>query len=324
MAQPCHALFLDRRVADVNKLLERVDDICPFPAVAQRLMALTHDHRASVKAIADTLQTDPALAMQALRVANSAAFYRANGEPICDLRQAVVSIGLEALDSMAGAMALLASFATPDELSLDLHARSAVCGSIASSVMSVSRGERHYLPFISGLLCGIGTLACLAVDGPGYIDLRGQAAAQGVAGSIAFALACEDLESARYGIPSRAIGARLVRRHRLPEDVASAVGAEPLQSAEAPLLVRATVFARTAAPMVLSARDTPNPKLAADIEEAARSSALVEIETPELVRRCVGAVATAERSLRDARTAPARARPQSPSERSLQTRRIRS
>lgn len=154
-----------------NELLDRVIDICPFPATAQRLMALANDDAAPMEAIAAAVQADPALATQLLRVANSAAFRYSGAEPIRDLRQALVMIGLSELRTMAGAMALLATFATRDELSLDLHRTSAVSGSIAAALVP---GATRSLPFVCGLLCEVGALACLAVDGPSYVDLLGR------------------------------------------------------------------------------------------------------------------------------------------------------
>src|SRR5579883_1011709 len=155
---------LDRPFPNANELLDRVVDICPFPATAQRLMALVNDDTASIEAIAGAVQLDPALATQVLRMANSAAFRHAGAGATRDLRQALVTIGLEELRIMAGAMALLATFATRDELSLDLHRTSAVSGSIADAIAPPGPGLARSLPFICGLLCEVGALACLAVD----------------------------------------------------------------------------------------------------------------------------------------------------------------
>src|SRR5271165_3620015 len=128
---------IERPFPNANILLDRIVDICPFPATAQRLMLLVNDERAPMDAMAAAVQCDPALATQVLRVANSAAFRHAGMDAVRDLRQALVTIGLEELRMMAGAMALLATFATRDELSLDLHRTSAVSGAIAQAIGSV-------------------------------------------------------------------------------------------------------------------------------------------------------------------------------------------
>ena len=297
-------LSFKQRFADVNHLVDHVADICPFPAAAQRLMALTNDDHSSMEAIAETLGSDPALATQVLRVANSAAFHRTGAERVRELRQAVVLLGLDALRTMAGAMALLANFATRDELSLDLQAESTVCGSIAATAAPMSPVEGRGIPFICGLLCEVGALACLAVDGHGYVELQREAIRVGGPGAVNIAIAREGFEVARYGFPSRTIGARLLRRHHLPEDIASAIEATLWQERDAPVVLRTTAFARIVAPLVVDARGRRDAGLTAEIREAARCSSLFELDTDELVRRCVVAAANADRSLRAARAAP--------------------
>lgn len=296
--------FSDRCRGDVTVLLDAVEDICPFPAAAQRLIALTNDERSPVEAIARTLASDPALATQVLRVANSAVFRRAGAENVADLRHAIVTIGLGALRTMAGAMAMLATFATGDELSLDLHARSAVCGSIAATAAPTSPAEERGLRFICGLLSEVGALACLAVDGPGYLELRRRTIGAGSPWTVDAEILRERLEVAHYGLPARAIGARLLRRHRLPENIARAIEAPPEQPPDAPLIHRVTAFARIAASVVIRARGGPDDALTARLRDAARSTSLFELETEDLVRRCVAAAVNAREALRAGR-APA-------------------
>jgi HD-like signal output (HDOD) protein len=294
---------LGRPFANANQMLDRVVDICPFPATAQRLMALVNDDRAPLEAIAAAVQCDPALATQVLRVANSAAFRLPGVDAVRDLRQALVVLGLGELRMMAGAMALLATFATRDELSLDLHRTSAVSGAIAEAIAPMSDGAARSLPFICGLLCEVGALACLAVDGPGYVDLW-QRAVNGHAGSWSPDLSGrrDALETRRYGITTRTIGARLLRRHQLPPEIALAIEAAPEPSPNLPLIHRATAFARIATLLVvgpLSSRDSV--VLTAQIGDLARLTSLVEFEPADVARRCILAATTMERTLRASR-----------------------
>ncbi len=275
-------------------------EICPFPASSQRLLALVSSESASMDEIASVVASDPALATQSLRIANSTEFRRAGAEPVRDLRRALVAIGLDALRNMAGAMALLATFATPDELSLDLHARGAVSGSIAAS-LAVSSGPDRGLPFLCGLLCEVGALACLAVDGPAYLELRKRTISITGAWSANVALAREDLERLRYGVTTRTIGARLLRRHLLPAEIARAVEAGPRLAPHAPLLHRATAFARLATPVVVIARGLAQSTLTTQLAELAKLTA-IDVDATELARICLSAASNAERSLRSARS----------------------
>lgn len=299
----------ERPFPNANELLDRVVDICPFPATAQRLMALANDEDAPLDAIAAAVQTDPALATQVLRVANSAAFRYSGAEPVRDLRQALIAIGLGELRTMAGAMALLATFATRDELSLDLHRTSAVSGSIAAALVP---GATRSLPFVCGLLCEVGALACLAVDGPAYVDLLHRAhhgdATRGSDGSHEkwsrrAPVARDELETKRYGTTTRAIGARLLRRHNLPYDIANAIEAAPRQPPGTPLVHRATAFTRIATPLVVGrAFSGETAGLAALLGDVADWTSLFELDGAELARRSLAAAADAERAIQSTRS----------------------
>ncbi len=294
---------LDRPFPNANVLLDKVVDICPFPATAQRLMVLVNDERAQVDSIAAAVQCDPALATQVLRVANSAAFRHTGAEPVRDLRQALITVGLEELRMMAGAMALMATFATRDELSLDLHRTSAVSGSIAEVIAPAGPGVARGLPYICGLLCEVGALACLAVDGPGYVELWQRTVhSNGGRWSPEAVTARDALELKRYGITTRTVGARLLRRHQLPQEIGAAIEASPLSSPEVPLIHRATAFARIATLLVVDALRTKNSTaLKEQIAEVARLTSFADVGVDELVRRSVLAATNMEKTLRAAR-----------------------
>lgn len=277
-------------------------DICPFPATAQRLMALANDESSPLDSIAIAVATDPALATQVLRVANSAAYRPMGAAPVRDLRQALVNIGLDALRTMAGAMALLASFATRDEVSIDLQGTSAVSGSIAATVTQRMPGMTPSLPFLCGLLCEVGSLACLAVDGPGFVELWGRTVQAHGPWTEKTALARDDLEMKRYGATTRTIGARLLKRHLLPKEIAEAIEAAPPLAPAAPLLHRATAFARLATPGAVRAHSMSNQvALQEQVREIAKFTSLADIEHAELVRRCDAAAGYAEKTLKATR-----------------------
>jgi HD-like signal output (HDOD) protein len=265
-------------------------------------MVLVNDETATLEAIAGAVQCDPALATQVLRMANSAAFRQAGGATR-DLRQALVTIGLEELRIMAGAMALLATFATRDELSLDLHRTSALSGSIADAITPASAGLARSLPFICGLLCEVGALACLAVDGPGYVELWRRTVKADGPWTPNHVAARDALETKRYGVTTRTIGARLLRRNQLPQEIAMAIESGPRQPPGAPLFHRATAFARIATVLVVEAQRTPTTSavLGEQIAEVAKMTSLVELEPADLLKRCVVAASEMERNLRSSR-----------------------
>ena len=286
-----------------DDLLDRVADICPLPAAAQRLMALVHDEQTPIDSIAAAVLCDPALTAQVLRVSNSAAFRHAGAEPVRDLRHALITIGIEELRIMAGAMALLATFATRDELSLDLHRTSAVCGSIVRAIAQPPAGGSRSLPFLCGLLSEVGVLACLAVDGPGYLELWRRVRHVHEGGWSPLVVAERDaLETRRYGVTTRTIGGRFLRRHHLPDEIADVIEIPPTQPLGAPLLHRATAFARIVTAIIVEALGRKRAGgLGEQVEEVAKMTCLVEFQTADLVQRCLAAAADMDRTLRATR-----------------------
>jgi HD-like signal output (HDOD) protein len=157
------------------------------------------------------------------------------------------------------------------------------------------------LPLICGLLCEVGALACLAVDGPGYVELwRRTMQRPWTPDSVK---ARDGLEIRRYGLTTRSIGARLLRRHQLPNEIASAIEASPESGSSAPALHRATAFARIGTVLVIDAlKSQDSTTLTEQLTEVAKMTSLAELDLPELLRRCVLAAANMDRTLRATRT----------------------
>lgn len=107
----------------------------------------------------------------------------------------------------------------------------------------------------------------------------------------------------RYGTTTRVIGARLLRRHNLPYDIANAIEASPRQPPGTPLVHRATAFARIATPLVVDAGGARGiGGLTALLADVADWTSLIELEPGELARRSLAATADAERTIRSARS----------------------
>jgi HD-like signal output (HDOD) protein len=82
-----------------DALVREVKELRPLPTIALRLVAMGEDSRFSAQDLAGTIQTDQALTMKILRLANSAAF----GLPrrVKSLREAIVLLGFRDVRSMA-------------------------------------------------------------------------------------------------------------------------------------------------------------------------------------------------------------------------------
>lgn len=223
------------------KLLDDVVRLCPLPATTKKVAELASSDRASIGGIVAAISTDPALATAVLRVANSALY---GGIKVAQLNAAVMRIGLRELKELVAAMSVLAAFRSNDVVQKTLHEQSVLAGAIASKVAKATRLMSPSSASTCGLLCEIGAMACLAVDGREYAKLWKETS-RDYASRLA-------RERERYSVTSYEVGRLFLVRNSLPEEVANAVGAE-LTAPETPLQPSQLVclLARHAAATVL-------------------------------------------------------------------------
>lgn len=223
-----------------RELLERIQTVCPLPASTQRVVELTSRDDANMNEIAEAIAIDAPMAAEVLRLANSAG--RGQRGRIDTLEQAVVSLGLSELNTMATAMAMLAAFASEHELSSGLHERALTAGSIARFLAPELglRRERSQA-FLAGLLCEVGAMGLLAVDNSyGTILSTHKASLE----------ARSDAEVERYGHTSFELGADLLAANGLPDSITEAVRGELVST-----LVNLTSYVRIATATVFAVAD---------------------------------------------------------------------
>jgi HD-like signal output (HDOD) protein len=276
----------------IATLLDRVAEVCPLPATTHKVMALANSDRSSIADVARVISTDPALAAAVLRVANSAVFGAGN---VDRLDSAVIRIGLRELRELAGAMSLLAAFRSQAEVQLQLHDRSVVSGSIANRLAKETGQAVTATAFTCGLLCEIGAMACLAVDGKMYMPIW-----KGSTNSLTERI---DREKERYTVSSFEIGRRFLARNSLPENVCNAVGIEfGSDTSQSLPLDKITLLARHSAPIVLSAgREGGYTKVGERLESLAEQVGLANLDGKLLFDVCVRAGVLAEAALRQVR-----------------------
>ncbi|HEY8944852.1 MAG TPA: HDOD domain-containing protein [Polyangiaceae bacterium] len=290
MSQPAHTL---EAMDGLAALLDRVTEVSPLPATAQRILELTQSDEISIPNLSRVIATDPALASAVLRIANSAAY---GGRNIDKLDVALMRIGTRELRDMAAAMCVLAAFRSPGELSLRLHDRSVVSGAICSRIAKESGTASTGTAFTCGLLAEIGAMACVAVDGKAYVQLWQQAL-----GSEQRRL---ELERERYGtFTSLDVGYHFLSRNAVPAAVCEAVGT-PLDAtiAEKPALSKATVLARHAtARLINKATTAPQTQVRTELTELAEAVALPGVDGGRLLELCIEAGAKAQEALKQTR-----------------------
>ena len=276
----------------LSVFVEHVAEVCPLPATARKILELCQSERVMIPDLAKVITTDPALAAAVFRIANSAAY---GGRGIDQLDVALMRIGLRELRDMAAAMSLLAAFRSQAELSLKLHDRSVVSGSIASLLAKATGACLPGTAFTAGLLCEIGAMACLAADGKGYLRIWHESSGEESLRA--------PLELSSYGFTSLDVGACFLSRSGLPSSVSYAVGT-PLATAattEEPL-AKIVVLARHATSRLVgqpaSARHT---ELRTDLYDLSAAVDLPDVDGQRLLEICVEAGALAQQALRGAR-----------------------
>jgi HD-like signal output (HDOD) protein len=220
----------------VDELIRRVGELPPMPQVAQRALALIRNPRSKMSDLADVLAMDQAMAGLVLRLANSA--YYSLRSPVATVRQAVVYLGQNAIQSLVLAASIAAYIDRPAPgYGLergDLWKRSV--GMAAAARLAVGRFGTHTAEeaYHAGLLADIGKLAFevllrnVDTSGP---EWQGRPFA--------------DLEAQHFGIDHASLGAEMARRWHLPRPLIEAIAYHhrPAQAGEGALLAAAVHIA---------------------------------------------------------------------------------
>ena len=274
-----------------EKILAKVTEVCAVPATAQRVLSLSASDDAGIRMLADAVMADAAITAQLLRIANSPIY--AHSRQIKDVSRAIVMIGRKELSSIAAAMAMMAAVQSDTPLSAQLNRSSVLSATLARlTAQRVDKSIDPSVAFLSGLLCEIGALACLAVDGDGYMQVHEQAA-----GSFE---RLAELEQKRYSTLSEEIGAHMLKRNLLPEEVTEAVGTSLSQDLdEASDLQRITLFCRLSAPVIVAAvKSEDTESIVQRVSALAERFRIDGLESDEILDMCIFAAAAAELRLR--------------------------
>ena len=150
----------------LEQLLRDQDfDVPPYPAAALKLRQIIDSGNFGLSNVADAAGTDPVLAAQLLRIANSA-IYAGHGPPITSLNRAVNRLGARAISSLAMA-ASMSSAATSGGALMSVKYRAwrrTLCCALVSQKIAQLLSMDPEQAFLSALLFGFGrsvALGCL-------------------------------------------------------------------------------------------------------------------------------------------------------------------
>jgi HD-like signal output (HDOD) protein len=211
---------------NLERLVTRGDfTVPPYPAAALRLKRLIDSGSFGLAEVADAAAADPALAAALLRLANSS-LYRGNGPVITSLSRAVNRLGARPVAALAVAAGLSASACADGPLvDVKYHVwrRSLTCA-LASQALAGARGVDREEAFVAGVLYGFGRSVALGCLERLLAEPRARAESRTLMQWL------EAIESHRP-----ALARRVAQAWQLPEEIASALGAEPAPGKESPI-----------------------------------------------------------------------------------------
>lgn len=270
----------------LNALLSEIAEVCTVSETAQKVMNLTRAGEVNLTAVVDAVMKDPMLAADLLRLANSPLFGQA--KQVQDIKRAVVVVGMQELHNIAAAMSMMAAFASPNPLSVQLRNASVLTAATARLTAKYLGKVEESAAFLAGLLAEIGAMACTAVDAVQYSELWDRALGDRDA-RVKF-------EQLRYTVSGDEIGYQVLKNNRIPDEVAAAVRGNLEQGG---MLGRITEFSRRAASLIIQAAETTDAKiLKEDIPALAEQIGMPKLAPSMWVQICVQAATTAELSLR--------------------------
>jgi HD-like signal output (HDOD) protein len=124
---------------DLDALIKSANEIDPLPATAARLVGLTANDAWSWKQVVEVIKLDPIMVTRLLRLANSAAYYSANG-PIVSIGNAVTKLGISNVLAVAiasGVSTLLSAEAPELGWGKNRLWRNAVAASLVPDTLSL-------------------------------------------------------------------------------------------------------------------------------------------------------------------------------------------
>jgi putative nucleotidyltransferase with HDIG domain len=200
----------------LDRYLDRVQNLPPAPTVAIQLLDLFSNPDRDIDRIVQLIRHDPSLTAAALKRCNSCAFLGA--EPVVDLFVAVSRLGLNELYCIVAT--LIASRMMMQVPAKDIAAatrlwRHAVCTAVNSATLAERFQLAESTAFTAGLLHDVGKLILISVEGATYTGMLRSA---GHFGPTLIAV-----EKSCLGFTHATLGARLLERWGLPENICIAV-----------------------------------------------------------------------------------------------------
>ncbi|MDR3460632.1 MAG: HDOD domain-containing protein [Verrucomicrobiae bacterium] len=200
----------------LDRYIDRVQHLPPAPVVAIQLLDLFSDPDRDIDRIVELVSHDPALTTQTLKRCNSA--HLRGAEPAVDMFEAVSRLGFYEVYCTVTAliasrtMSLVQAKYSEDATRLWRHA---VTTAVTAAILAKRVQVVEAAAFTAGLLHDVGKLILVSLEGVNYADLVHYAGG--------FGPSLISAEESALGFTHAALGARLLARWGLPENICFAV-----------------------------------------------------------------------------------------------------
>jgi putative nucleotidyltransferase with HDIG domain len=202
----------------LEKIL-KTQEIVTLPVVATKILQLLENENTNTQMIAKLVETDPALSMKIIKVANSAVF--AGRTEVSNLGQAIMNLGVNRLTNIILGVSIFSKFMITKNKALNPIVEKYWWHSTSVGVVSKSLCVKLGLnykekEFLAGLLHDIGKLVLIQTcpdeylqavkfseDNPEILDL--------------------DIEKELFGLTHLDIGMAIAQKWKLPQDIADCI-----------------------------------------------------------------------------------------------------
>ena len=191
-----------------------------MPQAIQKISALLRDPESGMPDVAAEIARDPPLAIQVLRIANSAHY--GLEEPVMDIERAAMVLGIRALHDIVLRAAVIAEFqdvkAAPGFSLEGLWRHSIFTGELAQTMWGLCTRPPAIGPsdfYACGLLHDIGRVILLDSRHEEYVAVLDEARSKGVPSSV--------VEEQRFGFSHTQVGSVVALMWKLPKPVQHAI-----------------------------------------------------------------------------------------------------
>lgn len=203
-------------LAEVDQLLARLNKLHSSPAVALQVMDLTRDPDFDIAEVLRCLESDPALTAAVLRLVNSS--YYGLGQRINDIQHAMVYLGRRSLRLAVLGFGLVKAMTegSPKAFHHRYWRRSLTMAVAARKLAARSETCQvdGNMAFTAGLLADLGMVALAQLETQRYLQINEEQ--DHVRAQL-------HMEREKFGFTHVEVGARLLSKWQLPEELVTAV-----------------------------------------------------------------------------------------------------